>query len=40
MRAGLEDTPVLPDGRPAPDNAACVRAAAALIAQAAFEDEP
>ena len=28
IRTGLEDTPVLPDGRPAPDNAALVRAAA------------
>lgn len=34
MRAGLEDTPVLSDGRPAPDNAACVRAAAEMMARA------
>ncbi|HET7855966.1 MAG TPA: 3-keto-5-aminohexanoate cleavage protein [Gaiellaceae bacterium] len=31
IRTGLEDTPVLPDGRLAPDNAALVRAAAALM---------
>lgn len=31
IRTGLEDTTVLPDGRPAPDNAALVRAAAALM---------
>jgi uncharacterized protein (DUF849 family) len=31
IRTGLEDTAVLPDGRPAPDNAALLRAAAALI---------
>jgi uncharacterized protein (DUF849 family) len=31
IRTGLEDTAVLPDGRPAPDNAALVRAAAAMI---------
>lgn len=31
IRTGLEDTPVLPDGRPAPDNAALVRAAVALM---------
>jgi uncharacterized protein (DUF849 family) len=30
IRTGLEDTTVLPDGRQAPDNAALVRAAAAL----------
>jgi uncharacterized protein (DUF849 family) len=35
IRTGLEDTTVLPDGRPAPDNAALVRAAAAMIAAAA-----
>jgi uncharacterized protein (DUF849 family) len=33
IRTGLEDTAVLPDGRPAPDNAALVRAAAAMIAR-------
>ena len=33
IRTGLEDTPVLPDGRTAPDNAALVRAAAAMMAQ-------
>jgi uncharacterized protein (DUF849 family) len=32
IRTGLEDTTVLPDGRPAPDNAALVRAAAAMLA--------
>jgi uncharacterized protein (DUF849 family) len=32
IRTGLEDTTVLPDGMPAPDNAALVRAAAALTA--------
>lgn len=31
MRTGLEDTTVLPDGRPAEDNAALVRTAAALL---------
>lgn len=31
IRTGLEDTTVLPDGRPAPDNAALVRAAVALV---------
>jgi uncharacterized protein (DUF849 family) len=31
IRTGLEDTTVLPDGQPARDNAALVRAAAALI---------
>ncbi len=31
IRTGLEDAPVLPDGHPAPDNAALVRAAVALI---------
>jgi len=34
IRTGLEDTPVLPDGQPAPDNASLVRAAAAMIAAA------
>jgi uncharacterized protein (DUF849 family) len=34
IRTGLEDTTVLPDRRPAPDNAACVRAAAELISGA------
>jgi uncharacterized protein (DUF849 family) len=34
IRTGLEDTPVLPDGRPAPGNAALVSAAAAMIAAA------
>ena len=33
IRTGLEDTPVLPDGRSAPDNAALVRAAAAMMAE-------
>ena len=32
IRTGLEDTTVLPDGRPAADNAALVRAAAAMMA--------
>ena len=32
IRTGLEDTMVLPDGRPAADNAALVRAAAAMMA--------
>jgi len=31
IRTGLEDTPVLPDGRPATGNAELVRAAAALL---------
>jgi uncharacterized protein (DUF849 family) len=31
IRTGLEDTTVLPDGRPAPDNAALVRVAAAML---------
>jgi len=31
IRTGLEDTTVLPDGRAAPDNAALVRAAVALV---------
>jgi len=31
IRTGLEDTTVLPDGRLAPDNAALVRAAVALM---------
>lgn len=31
IRTGLEDTPVLPDGRPAPDNATLVRAAVAML---------
>jgi uncharacterized protein (DUF849 family) len=34
IRTGLEDTSVLPDGRPAPDNATLVRAAIAMIAAA------
>ncbi|MFN2563391.1 MAG: 3-keto-5-aminohexanoate cleavage protein [Gemmatimonadaceae bacterium] len=34
IRTGLEDTAVLPDGRPAPDNAALVRAAVGIIAAA------
>jgi uncharacterized protein (DUF849 family) len=34
IRTGLEDTPVLPDGSLAPDNAALVRQAAAMILQA------
>jgi uncharacterized protein (DUF849 family) len=33
IRTGLEDTTVLPDGHPAPDNASLVRAAAAMISQ-------
>jgi uncharacterized protein (DUF849 family) len=33
IRTGLEDTTVLPDGRPAPDNAALVRAAAAILSR-------
>jgi uncharacterized protein (DUF849 family) len=33
IRTGLEDTTVLPDGRQAPDNAALVRAAAAMISE-------
>jgi uncharacterized protein (DUF849 family) len=33
IRTGLEDTTVLPDGRPAVDNAALVGAAAAMIRQ-------
>ena len=33
IRTGLEDTPVLPDGHLAPDNAALVRAAAAMMAE-------
>jgi uncharacterized protein (DUF849 family) len=33
IRTGLEDTAVLPDGTPVPDNAALVRAAAAMIAR-------
>jgi uncharacterized protein (DUF849 family) len=33
IRTGLEDTTVLPDGRPAVDNAALVKAAAAMIRQ-------
>ena len=33
IRTGLEDTPVLPDGQLAPDNAALVRAAAAMMAE-------
>ena len=32
IRTGLEDTTVLPDGSPAPDNGALVRAAAAMMA--------
>jgi uncharacterized protein (DUF849 family) len=32
IRTGLEDTTILPDGSPAPDNASLVRAAAALMA--------
>jgi uncharacterized protein (DUF849 family) len=33
IRTGLEDTTVLPDGRPAPGNAALVRAAAEMMAR-------
>jgi len=36
IRTGVEDTTVLPDGRQAPDNAALVRAAAAMIRSAAL----
>jgi uncharacterized protein (DUF849 family) len=32
IRTGLEDTTVLPDGRPAADNATLVRTAAAMMA--------
>lgn len=35
IRVGLEDTLVLPDGRPAADNAELVRAAAALLSRSA-----
>jgi uncharacterized protein (DUF849 family) len=31
VRTGVEDTTVLPDGTPAPDNAALVRAAVAMM---------
>jgi uncharacterized protein (DUF849 family) len=31
MRTGLEDTPVLPNGKPAPNNASLVRAASKMI---------
>ena len=34
IRTGLEDTTILPDGRPARDNADLVRAAATMIAEA------
>ena len=34
VRRFTQDTPVLPDGTPAPDNAALVRAAAAMITTA------
>ena len=37
IRTGLEDTPVLPDGRPAPDNAALVRAAVAMMTELGFD---
>src|SRR5215210_4384100 len=33
IRTGLEDTPVLPDGRPAAGNAELVAAAAAILAE-------
>jgi uncharacterized protein (DUF849 family) len=35
VRIGLEDVLVLPDGSPAPDNAALVRAAAEVLASVA-----
>jgi uncharacterized protein (DUF849 family) len=35
IRTGLEDTPVLPDGTPAPGNGALVAAAAELLAELA-----
>jgi uncharacterized protein (DUF849 family) len=38
IRTGLEDTTVLPDGSPAPDNAALARAAAAMIADSRTSD--
>lgn len=38
MRTGLEDTPVLPDGSPAADNAALVRAAVAMIRELGLPD--
>jgi uncharacterized protein (DUF849 family)/ribosomal protein S18 acetylase RimI-like enzyme len=38
IRTGLEDTPVLPDGRPASGNGELVAAAAALLASAAGYD--
>lgn len=37
IHTGLEDTPVLPDGRLAPDNIALVRAAAAMMAELGFD---
>ncbi|CAA9558153.1 MAG: hypothetical protein AVDCRST_MAG19-1401 [uncultured Thermomicrobiales bacterium] len=37
IRAGLEDTTVLPDGRPAPDNASLVRTAAAMMTDLGFD---
>lgn len=40
IRTGLEDTPVLPDGRLAADNAALVRAAAAMMAELGFDLGP
>ena len=33
IRTGLEDTPVLPNEQPVPDNAALVRTAATLMAE-------
>lgn len=37
IRTGLEDTPVLPDGQLAPDNAALVRAATIMMAEHGFD---
>jgi uncharacterized protein (DUF849 family) len=39
MRTGLEDAPFLPDGQPAPGNAALVRAAVALMAGLARRED-
>jgi uncharacterized protein (DUF849 family) len=36
IRTGLEEVAVLPDGRDAPDNAALVRAAVAMMAELGF----
>lgn len=40
IRTGLEDTIVLPDGNPAPDNAALVRVAAGMIQRMAVRRAP